>query len=87
MPETTPPMSSISLMYWLASFSIWSVSASTYQLPPSGSTVRWTPVSCARICCVRSATRTAVSVGRPSVSSMLSVCRLWQPPRTPAMAW
>src|SRR5438093_11739740 len=33
-----------------------SVSASTHQLPPTGSTTSGTPVSCARICWVQSAT-------------------------------
>ena len=57
------------------------------QLPPSGSVVLVTPVSYARICCVRRATVAACSVGRPSVSSIESQCSDWQPPRAAAMAW
>ena len=38
-------------------------------------------------CWVRSATRTACSVGRASASSKEFVCRLWVPPSAAAMAW
>ena len=56
------------------------------QLPASGSMVLATPLSYAMSCCVRSASLTAASVGRASVSSMLLVCRLCVPPSTPASA-
>ena len=46
-----------------------SVSASTKYEPPSGSTVLVTPVSCAITCWVRSAIRTASSLGSASASS------------------
>ena len=62
------------------------VRRSTANEPPSGSTVSLTPDSYARICCVRSATRTACSVGRPSASSFEFVCSDWQPPSTAASA-
>ncbi len=39
------------------------------------------------ICCVRSATRTASSLGSASASSMPLVCRLCVPPSTAASAW
>ena len=45
-----------------------------------------TPVSCAMICCVRSAICTASSVGSASASSKLFVCSDWVPPSTPASA-
>jgi hypothetical protein len=48
---------------------IFCVSDSTYQLPPSGSTVLATPVSSAMICCVRRAINAASSVGNARASS------------------
>ena len=45
-----------------------------------------TPVSWAMICCVRSAIRTAFSVGRASASSQEFVCSDCVPPSTPASA-
>ena len=45
-----------------------------------------TPVSSAMICCVRSATRTASSVGSASASSWELVCSDCVPPSTPASA-
>ena len=66
----------------LASASIWSVSASTYQLPPSGSATLTTPVSSMITCCVRSAISAACSLGSASVSSSALVWRLLVPPRT-----
>jgi hypothetical protein len=44
------------------------------------------PVSSARISWVLRAMRAEKSVGRPSASSKLLVCRLCVPPRTAAMA-
>ena len=41
-----------------------------------------TPVSCAMICWVRNATRTARSVGSASASSNELVCNDWVPPST-----
>ena len=46
-----------------------------------------TPDSCARICWVRSATRTACSDGSDSASSIELVWSDWQPPSTAASAW
>ena len=46
-----------------------------------------TPLSSAMICCVRSATITACSVGSASVSSIELVCSDCTPPSTPASAW
>ena len=45
-----------------------------------------TPLSKAMICWVRRAISTAFSEGRARASSIELVCRLWQPPRTPARA-
>ena len=45
-----------------------------------------TPVSCAMICCVRSAIRTAFSVGNANASSHELVCSDCVPPSTPASA-
>ena len=45
-----------------------------------------TPVSCAITCCVRSARRTAFSVGNASASSKLFVCSDCVPPSTAASA-
>ncbi len=63
-----------------------SVSASTKYEPPNGSIVFVTPVSWAMICWVRSAIRTASSVGSASASSKVLVCSDWVPPSTPANA-
>ncbi len=63
-----------------------SVSASTKYEPPSGSIVVVTPVSWAMICCVRSATRTASSVGSASASSNEFVCSDCVPPSTADIA-
>jgi hypothetical protein len=46
-----------------------SVSFSTKYDPPSGSTTFVTPLSCAMICCVRSASVAASAVGSASASS------------------
>jgi len=54
--------------------------------PPSGSITSATPVSWARICCVRRATCTDCSVGSASVSSSEFVCSDCVPPRTAASA-
>ncbi len=62
------------------------MSASRKYAPPSGSIVFATPVSSAMICWVRSATRTASSVGSASASSKEFVCSDWVPPSTPASA-
>ena len=56
------------------------------QLPASGSATDDTPVSNARICCVRSAICAAFSVGRARTSSMELVCSDCVPPRTAAIA-
>jgi hypothetical protein len=69
-----------------ASASIWSVSCSTYQEPPSGSATFMTPVSSAMTCWVRSAICAAFSLGSASTSSRALVCRLLVPPRTAASA-
>ena len=53
---------------------------------PTGSAVLVTPVSCAMICCVRSARRAASSVGSPSASSLALVCSDCAPPSTAASA-
>ena len=55
--------------------------------PAAGSIVFATPLSWARICCVRRASRTAFSEGSERASSMLFVCRDCAPPRTAASAW
>ena len=82
-----PPNWSIFSMYSKQPFSIRSVSSSTKNEPPSGSTVLMTPDSWAMICCVRSAMRAACSVGSASVSSSEFVCSDCVPPRTAASAW
>ena len=56
------------------------------KAPPSGSAMSATPDSWARICWVRSAIRTACSVGSASASSIEFVCRDWHPPSTAASA-
>ena len=66
--------------------SIWSVSASTYQDPPSGSATLVTPVSSMSTCWVRSAISAACSLGRARVSSRALVCSEFVPPRTAASA-
>src|ERR1051325_2509721 len=75
-------MDAISANSASASRSSWSVSASTKYEPPSGSITFATPVSCARICCVRSATCTDCSVGSASVSSREFVWSDCVAPRT-----
>ncbi len=57
-----------------------------YSLPPTGSAVLVTPVSCAMICWVRSAMRADSSVGSASASSRELVCSDCAPPSTAAMA-
>ena len=57
-----------------------------YSLPPTGSTVLVTPLSSAMICCVRSASRAASSVGSASASSRELVCSDCAPPSTAASA-
>ena len=69
-----------------ASASIRSVSASTYQEPPSGSATLTTPVSSMITCWVRSATSADCSVGSARVSSRALVCSEFVPPRTAARA-
>ena len=63
-----------------------SVSASTYQEPPSGSATFATPVSSMITCCVRSAISAACSLGSASTSSRALVCSELVPPRTAASA-
>ena len=77
---TAPPSSSIRSMSSVACASSSSVSASTNQEPPSGSAVAVVPASCMRICCVRSASVAARSVGSASASSKPFVCTDWAPP-------
>ena len=67
--------------------SIASVSDSTKYDPPRGSTVRTTPVSWARICCVRSARVVLSSVGSANGSSHAAVNIDCTPPSTAAIAW
>ena len=55
--------------------------------PPSGSTMRVTPVSWAITCWVRSARRAEASVGSDSASSLPFVWSDWVPPSTAASAW
>ena len=69
-----------------ASASIWSVSASTYQEPPSGSATLTTPVSSMITCWVRSAISAACSLGSARVSSRALVCSELVPPSTAASA-
>ena len=59
-----------------------SVSVSTKYEPPSGSTTSVTPLSCAMICCVRSASVAASAVGSASASSSELVCSELVPPST-----
>src|SRR5881227_3501394 len=59
-----------------------SVSRSRKYEPPSGSTTLVTPLSCARICCVRSASVAASAVGSASASSSEFVCSELVPPST-----
>jgi hypothetical protein len=63
-----------------------SVSASTYQEPPSGSATFMTPVSSMISCWVRSAIWAAFALGRASTSSRAFVCSDWVPPRIAARA-
>ena len=62
------------------------MSVSTKYEPPNGSAVLVTPLSCARICCVRSARVAANSVGSAQASSSEFVCRDCVPPITAASA-
>ena len=66
--------------------SISSVSASTYQEPPSGSATFMTPVSSMITCWVRSAIWAAFALGSASTSSRALVCSDWVPPRIAASA-
>ena len=84
---SVPPAASIRSMSAAASCSIASVSCSMTYEPPTGSTVFATPVSAAMICCVRSASRAASSVGSPSASSRPLQCSDCVPPSTAAIAW
>src|SRR3989442_1495578 len=87
MARAAPPARSTSSNSARASRSIRSVSASTYQLPPAGSTTSGTPVSCARICWVRSASVALCAVGSANASSYALVCSDCVPPSTAASAW
>ena len=69
-----------------ASASIRSVSASTYQEPPSGSATFATPVSSMITCWVRRAISAAFSLGSASTSSSALVCSEFVPPSTAASA-
>src|SRR3989454_2589875 len=82
-----PPRRSVSRIRPTASDSSRSVSDSIANEPATGSTVLATPLSCAKICWVLRATRTAFSDGSESASSMLFVWSDWAPPRTAARAW
>ena len=55
--------------------------------PPSGSAVSVPPASAARICCVRSAMRAALSDGSASASSKEFVWSDCAPPHTAESAW
>ena len=77
-----PPRARILSKIALASASIRSVSASTYQEPPSGSATLTTPVSSMITCWVRSAISAACSLGSASVSSRALVCSELVPPST-----
>src|SRR4029453_6205576 len=81
-----PPCCSTSSINAQALSSSSRVSASTYQLPPSGSATAVTPLSSARINCVLRAIRAEKSVGSAIASSKLLVCRLCVPPSTAASA-
>ena len=63
-----------------------SVSASTYQEPPSGSATFITPVSSMITCWVRSAIWAALALGSASTSSRALVCSELVPPSTAASA-
>src|SRR6266511_64641 len=82
-----PPRRSTSRIRSDASDSSRSVRDSMTKEPAAGSIVFATPLSWARICCVRRASRTAFSEGSERASSMLFVCRDCAPPRTAASAW
>ena len=77
-----PPIERILSKIWLASASIRSVSASTYQLPPNGSATLTTPVSSMITCWVRKAISAACSLGSASVSSRALVWSELVPPST-----
>ena len=62
------------------------VSFSMKYEPPSGSTTLVTPLSCAMICCVRSAMVAVSLVGSASASSSELVCSELVPPSTAASA-
>ncbi len=80
------PSSRIRAKISSASASIRSVSASTYQEPPSGSATLATPVSSISTCWVRSAISADSSVGSARVSSSALVCSELVPPSTAASA-
>jgi hypothetical protein len=80
------PMSRIRMKISSACRSSSSVSASTYQEPPSGSATFTTPVSSAITCWVRSAIWAARSDGSASTSSSALVCSEFVPPSTAASA-
>src|SRR2546428_793811 len=69
-----PPRRSVSRIRSAASSSRRSVSDSIVNEPPTGSTLLAPPISCARSCWVRSATRTAFCDWTARASSMLFVC-------------
>ena len=81
-----PPCASTSSISACARSSSSRVSASTYQLPPSGSATAVTPLSSARISCVLRAIRAEKSVGSAIASSKLLVCSDCVPPSTAASA-
>src|SRR5262249_4954915 len=82
----TPPTGSPRSKCSSACRSSSSVRCSTKYEPPSGSIVFTTPVSCAITCWVRSARRTASSVGSSSASSNEFVWSDCVPPSTAASA-
>ncbi len=93
MPRSSPavmerscPSSLIRAKIFSASASILSVSASTYQEPPSGSATLSTPVSSAMTCWVRNAICADFSVGSASTSSRALVCSEFVPARIAAIA-
>ena len=81
-----PPCASTSSISACAFSSSSRVSASTYQLPPSGSATAVTPLSSARISWVLRAIRAEKSVGSAIASSKLLVCSDCVPPSTAASA-
>src|SRR4028118_1461485 len=81
-----PPCASTSSISAQAFSSSSRVSASTYQLPPSGSATAVTPLSSARMSCVLRAIRAEKSVGSAIASSKLLVCSDCVPPSTAASA-